>query len=288
LKKVLLTLLLPLFLLACAGCASVALRLNPSLLPSMTAALFEECDPALAREAIPGNLKMLEGLLKADPGNPKILASLGMGFGGYAFLFLETDAPERASRLYLRSRGYGAHALGAAGETLRDPEARGSAVQKAVQGLGRPELEALFWLSFSWNAWIRLNLDKPQAIAQMASAEACLQKVLEIDETYLHGAPHILRGALLAAKPPLLGGNPAEARRHFQRAVELSRGKFFLAQYYYASYYAVAVQDRDLFTRLLKEILNGNPQDLEGACLLNTVVQAKARQLAEQVDELFF
>jgi hypothetical protein len=122
----------------------------------------------------------------------------------------------------------------------------------------------------------------------MASAEACVQRVLEIDESYLFGAPHVLRGAILAAKPPLLGGNPVEAQRHFQRAIELSRGKFFLAQYYYASYYAVAVQDRELFARLLKEILNGNPCELEGACLINAVVQGKARQLAKQTEELFY
>lgn len=254
----------------------------------MTGALFEECDPGLAKEAIPGNLKILEGLLKSDPGNPRILASLAMGFGGYAFLFLETDTPDRASRLYLRSRAYGVQALGAAGEILRYPDAHGRSVRRAVEGLARADLEALFWLSFSWNAWIHLNLDKPSAIAQMDASQACLQRVLEIDETYFHGAPHILQGAILAARPSLLGGDPREAHRHFQKAIELSRGKFFLAQYYYARYYAVSIQDRDLFIRLLKEILEGNPQGLEEACLINSVIQAKAKQLADQVDELFY
>jgi hypothetical protein len=266
----------------------MALRLSPSLLENMTGALFEECDPGLAKEAIPANLKILEGLLKSDPGNRKTLDSLAMGFGGYAFLFLEADAPDRASRLYLRSRAYGVRALGAGGEVFKDPDVRAQDVRRAVEGLGRSDLEALFWLTFSWNAWTNLNLDKPSAIAQMDASQVCLQRVLEIDETYFHGAPHILQGAILAARPPLLGGNPAEAHRHFQKAVELSRGKFFLAQYYYARYYAVAVQDRELFIRLLKGILEGNPQGLEGACLINTVIQAKAEQLVAQVDDLFY
>jgi tetratricopeptide (TPR) repeat protein len=266
----------------------MALRMSPSLLGNMTGALFEECDPGLAKEAIPANLKLLEGLLKSDPGNPRILGSLAMGFGGYAFLFLEADAPERASRLYLRSRSYAVRALGDPGGILGDPETRAPGARKAVAGLNRAELEALFWLSFSWNAWIHLNLDKPSAIAQMDASQACLQRALEIDETYFHGAPHILQGAVLAARPPLLGGNPAEARLHFQKAVQMSRGRFFLAQYYYARYYAVAVQDRELFTRLLKEILEGDPQALEGACLINTVIQTKAKELARQVDDLFY
>ncbi|MEW6664293.1 MAG: TRAP transporter TatT component family protein [Thermodesulfobacteriota bacterium] len=271
-----------------AGCASMALRLTPSLLENMTGALFEECDSGLAQQAIPANLKILEGLLKSDPGNRRTLASLSMGFGGYAFLFLEDDAPERASRLYLRSRAYAVQALGARGEALRDQDARAEGVRRAVQGLNRSDLEALFWLTFSWNAWTRLNLDKPSAIAQMDASQSCLQRVLEVDEAYFHGAPHILQGALLAARPPLLGGNPAQARGHFQKAMDLSRGKFFLAQFYYARYYAVAVQDRALFLRLLREILEGNPQELKGACLINTVIQGKAMHLAEQVDELFY
>ena len=154
--------------------------------------------------------------------------------------------------------------------------------------MNRSDLEALFWLTFSWNAWTHLNLDKPSAIAQMDASQVCLQRVLEIDETYFHGAAHILQGTVLAARPPLLGGNPAEARSHFQKAIQMSRGQFFLAQYYYARYYAVAVQDRKLFIHLLKEIQEGNPEGLEGACLINTVIQAKARHLADQVDDLFY
>jgi tetratricopeptide (TPR) repeat protein len=287
-KKKLTAALLVLIFLVSGGCASLALRLSPSLLGNMTEALFEECDPALARDAIAGNLKILEGLLKSDPGNPQILNSLAMGFGGHAFLFLDADAPERASSLYRRSMAYAFRALGAGGEMLRHAEARPAGVRKIVAGMNRGELEALFWLSFSWNAWIQLNLDKPSAIAQMDAAEACVQRVLEIDETFFHGAAHVLRGAILAARPPLLGGNPAKAQGHFRKAVELSRGKFFLAQYFYARYYAVAVQDREIFTRLLKEIREGDPRELGEACLINAVIQARARQLAEQIDDLFY
>ncbi|MBN1106115.1 MAG: hypothetical protein JXL84_22085 [Deltaproteobacteria bacterium] len=279
-----LLILLPLL----GGCASLALRLNPSLLTNMTRSLFEECDTELAREALPGSLKMLEGLLKSDSQNRQILASLSMGFGGYALLFLEADDPARASHFYRRSREYGVRALGSKGDSLKDPETPEPQVQALMAALGPEDLDALFWTSFSWNGWISLNLDKPSAIAQLAPSQACLKRVIEIDGSYFHGLPCILEGVLLSARPLLLGGEREKARARFEEALEVSRRKFFPAQYYYARYYAVAVQDRELFLSLLSEIIHGNPQELKEVCLINTVMQHKAVMLARQAQELFF
>jgi len=279
-----LLILLPLL----GGCASLALKFNPSLLTNMNRSLFEECDAELARDALPGSLKMLEGLLKSDSRNRQILSSLAMGFGGYALLFLEVEAPERASRLYLRSREYGVRALGSEGDSLRDPETPQPQVQAALAALGPENLEALFWATFSWSSWINLNLDKPSAIAQLGPSQACLKRVIEMEGSYFQGLPYILQGVLLSARPTLLGGDREKARTLFEEALEVSRRKFFPAQYYYARHYAVAVQDRNLFLSLLREIIRGNPHELGEVCLINTVMQQKAAMLARQVDELFF
>jgi len=44
----------------------------------------------------------MEGLLKNDPENKKILTTLAMGFAGYSLLFIEPEDPERAASFYLR------------------------------------------------------------------------------------------------------------------------------------------------------------------------------------------
>ena len=64
--------------LSFSGCVRLALYLSPSLVPSFTEAIFEECDPVLAEDAIPANLKILEGLLRNAPGNKKISTALSM------------------------------------------------------------------------------------------------------------------------------------------------------------------------------------------------------------------
>ena len=271
-----------------SGCMQVALRASPSLFPNVAATIFEECDPELAKASIPSNLKLMEGLLKNDPDNKKILTTLSMGFAGYALLFVESEDPERASVLYLRALAYGIKALGDNGVLLQNREGGPKAVSAALKNMDQTDLEALFWTTLSWNAWINLNLDKPSALAELSVSEACLKRVLELDEHFFFSAPHILMGASLAARPPLLGGSPEKARFHFEQALQKNQRKFYLAQFYFAKYYAVRVQDKELFTRALAEVIHGNPGDLKDVCLINRVMQRRAQELAKQAEDLFF
>lgn len=270
------------------GCTQLAFRVAaPSVLSNFSASLFEECDPELAKEAIPASLKLMEGFLKNDPGNKSILVSLSMGFAGYSLLFVEAEEPERASNLYLRSLNYGLQALDDRGVTLRNPTSGREEIQATLRKIEKGDYQALCWTTFSWNAWISLNLDKPEAIAQMAAAAACLKRVLEMDALYFHGLPQILMGVTLSARPPLLGGNPDQARFHFEAALKESDGKFFLAQVYFAKYYAVRAQDKTLFDRLLREVVAGDPEDFKEVCLINQVMQRKAKELQKQTSALF-
>lgn len=272
-----------------SGCAQVVIRTAaPSLIPDFTASIFEECDPEIAKEAIPSTLKLMEGLLRTDPENREILLSLSMGFAGYSLLFVETEDPERASRLYLRARAYGLQALGEKGRRLLDAGASREKLQAALKTISGNDYPALFWATLSWNAWISVNLDQPRALSQMAAAEACLKKLLDMNPHYLHGLPHVLMGVGLAARPPLLGGNPPEALSHFEAALRSSGGRFFLTQVFFARYYAVRVQDKVLFEKLLEGVTQGDPGELKDVCLINQVMLQRAEALKRQKDDLFF
>jgi len=269
------------------GCMQVALRASPSLFPNFASALFEECDPELAKASIPPNLKLLEGLLKNDPENRKILTTLSMGFSGYSLLFIEPEDPERASAFYERALDYGIRALGEKGIPLRSRESATEPIRAVLKTMDQQDLEALFWTTLSWNAWINLNLDKPSALAQLSASEVCLKRVLELDEHFFYSLPHILMGTSLAARPPLLGGSPEKARIHFETAIQKHHGQFFLAQVYFARYYAVRVQDKELFGRALAEVLRGAPGEIKEVCLINRVMQRRAQELVKQADDLF-
>jgi hypothetical protein len=282
--KLILILLLGLF---SSACVKFALHFSPSLISNFTKTLFEECDPELAKHSLPADLKLMEGLLKNDPNNRQLLTSLCMGFTGYAMLFVEEENPERASRLYLRATKYGLLAIGYT-SAFKRTDSNMETIRKKLSGFGKEALEALFWTTMSWNAWINLNLDKPAAFAQLGIAQAFLDRVLEINPEYLYGSPYVLAGSILAARPELLGGSPAQAKDYFEKAMYLSHGKFFLVHYYYAKYYAVRIQDKDLFTSLIKEVEAASLCELKEACLINAVMKQKAKCLIEKSEEMFF
>ena len=271
---------LALLLLSSGGCARLVMPVASSLIPSFTSAFFEECDLKLAGESLPAELKLMEGLLKNDPENEKILTALCMGFTGYAMLFVEDEDPQRASSLYLRAKTYGLRGMGLENVGSRQMLDR-------IKKIPRENIEMLFWTTMAWNAWVNLNLDKPAAIGESALAEACLKRVLKVEPDFYYGAPYVLMGTILAARPRMLGGNAPKAKTFFEKAIGLSDGKFLLAQYYFARYYAVRVQDKALFFSLVKAVAEARPDDLKEACLINQAVKQKMKTLAEMADELF-
>ena len=189
-----------------AGCVRLALQFSPSLIPHMTETLFEECDPELARQSLPADLKLMEGLLKNDPNNRRLLTALCIGFTGYSLLFVEEENQERASKQYLRAMDYGARVLGPEMGSFEEFTADTKTLQRNLMSLGEAEHVALFWFAMSWNAWINLNRDQPAALAQLGSAQSCVERVLQIKPDYLYGAPYILMGSILAERPRMLGG----------------------------------------------------------------------------------
>jgi len=270
------------------GCTVLPARLAAPLIPNMMESFFSECDTEIARQALPSQLKLMEGLLKGDPLNRDILKALSSGYAGYALLFAEDDSPERASALYLRAKDYGLRSLGDLGERLKTGEGGADSVRQSLSTAGQAALENLFWTAVAWSGWISTQGDNPEALAQVWLLRLLLERIIAINSDFFYGAPYALLGSLSAATPPLLGGDPSRAREAFERAMELSSGRFFLIQYFYARHGAVRFQDRALFVKLLESIARSDEADLRQMCLINRVFKAKAARLRIMEDELFY
>jgi len=265
----------------------IILRSSTSLYHNFSEAIFEECDPELARESIPANLKIMEGLLKSDPDNKDILRLLCMGYSGYALLFVEAEDPARASDLYLRAREYGQRALGQKGLIFSLEKINRDTLQEVLLTMGSKELESLFWFTLSWNGWLNLNLHQPAALGQLTLSQTCLERVMEINPEYFHGLPYTLMGVIYSARPKMLGGDIKKSESYFKQAFALSRREFFLVHYYYARHYAVRTQDKELFLKIIREIEQGDPQALKGACLINQSIKLRTNELRQTADDLF-
>jgi predicted anti-sigma-YlaC factor YlaD len=254
-------------------------------------------DPELVAAALPFALKTAEGMLAQDPTNRNLLLAMGRGFTQFAYGFVQMPAEalgdadferveaerQRALKLYARARGYSLRGLETThpgiGERLQqDPTA-------AAAELTREDVPLAYWTAASWGAAIGLGKDRPDLLADLPAVRALLERVLALDEAWEGGAVHEAFIALEAATP---GADSMEkAKRHFARAVELSRGQDASPYVSYAESIAVPAQDRATFESMLGKALAVDPDAKPQLRLANTLAQRRARLLQARVDDYF-
>jgi hypothetical protein len=273
-----------------SGCALNKLIANRTadVLAAGSSAFNEEPDLDFARQALPGSLKMAEALLKSSPENPTILSMLAQGYCSYAFGFLEDGEQrdvERAKAFYLRGYRYG---LASLDRSVRDFAAKDlEGFERAVSRVQGDDIPRLFWAAYCLAGWVNLNKTEVSAIAELSRAEAMFRQVLARDEKFYHGGPHVFYGAFFGGRPRILGGDPAKAREHLERAVGISSGRFLIPKLYLAQFVAVPAQDEGLFERTLREILEAPVDLMPEERLANQIAKRKAEKLLAMKKDLF-
>lgn len=254
-------------------------------------------DPELIRDAVPFALKLYESLLESLPKNRDLLLATCTGFTQYAYAFVQGEADsvestdyerltkidERAFKMHMRARGYCVRAL-----ELRHAGTE-AALQRNTPGAlawaRREDVPLLYWTGASWGSAIALGLDKPGLLLDVAAMRALMSRALELDETYQNGAIHAVMITLESR--PEMGGSTERARKHFARAVELSKGLDPGPYVTLATSVALPERNRDEFVKLLEQALAIDPEKNIDNRLAILIAQSRARTLLTRVDELF-
>jgi tetratricopeptide (TPR) repeat protein len=126
-----------------------------------------------------------------------------------------------------------------------------------------------------------------EALADVPMLEATMQRVIELDEGFYYGSPHLHMAAYLAAKPLIAGGNLDKAKDHFDKAFALGADKLLSAKVLFARYYAVRLKDRALFEKTLQEVIETPADEVPELTLSNTLAKERAREFLERADEYF-
>jgi predicted anti-sigma-YlaC factor YlaD len=156
-----------------------------------------------------------------------------------------------------------------------------------VRGLTAREVPLLYWTASAWGGAISLSKDQPELVAQVPAVEALIDRALELDEAYSRGAIHTFLVTYEMSRRGAASEPAERARRHFERAVELSGGRD--AAPFVALAEAVCVQKQDLqgFEALLARALAVDPDADPDARLVNLVMQRRARWLLSLRSDLF-
>ena len=252
-------------------------------------------DPELVRDAVPFALKTYESLLETLPKYVPLLRATCSGFTSYAYGFISTDADlirasdrasakamdERALKMYLRAHGYCMRALeerfkGVGAKLLVDPD---HALAKAK----KEDVELLYWSAASWG--LAMSLDPDKHAIDFPAVRALANRALVLDPTWWKGAVHELMITLDSQE--ILGGSIENARKHFDRAVELQHGDLPGPYIGLAMGVSVPKQDRAEFEKLMNTALALDPEKDPSSRLLTILLQRRARALLDSGDTLF-
>ena len=275
-----------LVLLSLAGCIDSEFIANQMVktgtMEDMNKAFFMEESTTHANAAAPGLLMLMDGFIVASPENEELLLQGATLNCGYAMAFLDYSDLAWAASIYRKGRNY---ALRAARELLPDlADAIASndleAIRAELAKTDAEDLPLIYWLGMCWGG--RINATKlSEDIVDLPIVEVVMERALEIDEGYFFAGGHLLFGMMYAGRTDKVGGDPPRGKIHYDRAVELTKGRFLLAKVHYAMNYAVMVQDPALYIRLLEEVLDSDPAEIDDDA--NRLTNQVARDLAQRL-----
>jgi len=258
------------------GCASVA---TERMAGHLSMAMLNQSDPEIVRTGAPAYLLLVDSLIADEPDNADLLLAGSRLYGAYAAGLVEES--ERRRGLTDQALAYARRAL------CQENEALCAALEfpfldfePVLQQTDEEDLPILYGYAAAWLGSIESHADDWGAVAELPKAQAMLLRVVELQPNYELGRAQLYLGALLALRPAALGGQPEQAREHFEQAIRYSEGRDLLAKVEYARRYARLVYDQALHDRLLQEVLEADP-DYPGLTLSNVIAQGRARVLLQ-------
>lgn len=242
----------------------------------MAQATLSHNDPATVAAAAPSYLLLFDSLIESDPEDEDYLRDAA---GLYALYGDQLVAdPERSKRLSERSFAYANRAICSAEEDLCGFAGLGfdpfiSRMESFV------DLEPALRLVYlqSWLVYTKHHADDWNELARLPQLEALIGFLLYHEDGMESPQLHLYLAILQTLRPAMYGGNPEEGQQNFERAIELSPDDLSI-RVAYARYYARGQYDQELHDRLLKEVLQADPEQ-SGLTLLNLLAQREAREL---------
>jgi hypothetical protein len=297
-------------LLAACSAQDLAVNSTSQILAAAQPALQQESDYELARQAIPGALKTIEGFWVSGYGNDdaqgRLVTILTEGYCQYGTAFVEDDWEEakfrqdlaavdyhnsRANHIFTRCLNFSLKTLGDRWqkEIFGAPEV----VAKLLKDTGKGKRFPLMFAGVALGSLINHNLTNVDMLGYLDTVQQILQRVVDMDKNGVPknpvyaALPHVALGMLYSGKPAAMGGEPAKAKAEFEEALRLTGDKFLLARTLMAYRVGMQTNDRKFFHDNLVKVLETPPSVWPEQRLANEVAHRRARRYLSHEKELF-
>ncbi len=286
----LLILTMVVFLSACAHKKKAPVEQpTGSFLEDIYATPNTSTDLEMFGKAMPSYLQYIDGAI-THASTEAALCKVSGAYYGYAFCFAEDTDKEEASRLYLKGRDITLTELRRYGffdNAITYNKSIDEFRKSLDDSFDKKRFQTIYWAAMNWAGWISVNLDNPEALADIPRVQAMLEFLNAFDDSYSNGVIHAVLGTLYACQPQTDGGNLEKAREEFDKAFSCSFNSVLAFHVMHAQYYACRVPDRELFRKSLETVLKAPANYREDMNFLNEVSKRKARFLLDNTEQYF-
>ena len=272
-------------ILLLSGCSFFISSATVDMTENLSQAILNNNDLATVEAGAPAYLLMVDSLLYREPDNESLLRGASNIYTSYTSVFVKDQV--RAKKLTEKALSYAFRAI-----CVRRPQTCGfrdinfQKFKNTLMSLEKKDVPDLFTLGSAWATWIQMHREDWNAVAEISRVEAIMKRAIDLDEFYQDGGAHLYLGVLATFIPPALGGKPDVGKRHFERALEISKDKNLMVKVLYAQHYARLMFDQKLHDRLLNEVIEAKT-DVPGYTLSNTLAQKRAKELLKSGEDYF-
>jgi len=254
---------------------------------SFSAALVEGYDAWGRREqgeaAVRASIKAFERAYAIDPYDRRVLQMLTLA------LYYEGNyfTPDQEKREQVHARGFDYGVLAArCNPKVAAAIDGGAKLEEAIAAHATPgDVPALYWAVVN----LARSVEKKGLATIAGTAPFCkivMETIYRLGPRYYWGGVHRFFGAYYV-KAPGQKDPGAQSKAEFELAVQ--RGPENLEnRVLMAEYWAVCVQDREAFERILNEVISSDPaKDIPALRLDNAEARKRSKKLLETADDLF-
>lgn len=160
--------------------------------------------------------------------------------------------------------------------------------ENIIKKLGKEDMDALYWTAANLARYAKFA-PFSKKLAVKSRVRYLWDRVMEVDPDYNYGGVYRFFGGYFALVPSITGEqDPVKSKEMFEKGVQ-SAPHYLETKVLFAEAYCThgKVKDRELFRKLLNEVLEADVSAYPDVAPENEIAKSKAKALLAQETELF-
>ena len=227
-------------------------------------------------------LAIYKQVLEHNGKHRKAMERLARGY--YLLAYGHAKTKEELLAAHDEGARWGERIMGLRAEFIQKIKA-GEKDYQAISVAQKEDATGIYWAYANLARW-SVEQGFTTVLKNKSKLKAFVSRVAELDDHYYHGAGDRGLGAFYAKAPSFAGGDLKKALHHFEKSLKIAPG-YFGTKVLMARYYATKKQDRELFEKLLNEVIKGDPNVLPDVVPIQKMEQEKAKKLLAEAEDKF-